>query len=587
MPTASSDRLSSTTTSASQNRINRLRQNKQTHQQQQQQQVQKQSQSYDVKQANPAATNLLEKRKQMKERRLKRAEGDSAATRQESPQQERVSRDRKMEMVKRHRAHKQAQSKSTNEDQNLSPRSMDNEETDDDTLVSVRRIVANSSPDHHYQSSSNSNPSPYHQQPQKQIQPQTQYQSNYNSLSDNMHSLQQYSKVNKKSKRSSRQKQSQAEQRYGLDEEKSDKLLNRGGAGGSSSFLTASSSEYDTDKESQLTGLERQSFSKSLDDANDYTTSHQKNDDNYYSSRSYPRRLNDDDDRTFDYGDRDDDDETYSADSGSYAARRLKEAERRKMLAAEMDSPKADSTAGNISESPFINKEDAEHFRKKMDSINSPALRIAAGVAGAATIGVLVGPVGLLVGAAALSIGFSVSQIPEEDRGKLQTKAAASLHELHDKACDVSESLGNTCATHYHESGVAEHIPPQVVEHLQCLSNADRAVLEEEDGVVAATTATNANNKANADNNLTMDVPSHGAGSTGMGTYAGGRGQPSVKASGGDPRLPSPTKPERPYPKNKRNKKVACLRNGKCAMGSLENCSNSCGLANSIIHCPI
>jgi hypothetical protein len=373
-----------------------------------------------------------------------------------------------------------------------------------------------------------------------------------------------------------------------LDEEKTDKLLNRGGAGGSASFLTASSSgEYDTDKESQLTGLERQSFSKSAD-ANDYTTSpanNQKNDDNYYSSRSYPRKLNDDDDRTFDYGDRDNDDEDYSADSGSYAARRLKESERRKMLAAEMDSPKADSTDGNVSESPFINKEDAEHFRKKIDSINSPAMRIAAGVAGAATIGVLVGPVGLLVGAAALSIGFSVSQIPEEDRGKLQTKAAASLHELHDKACDASESLGNTCATHYHESGVAEHIPPQVVEHLpQCLSNADGAVLEEEDGVVAATTATNANNKANADNNnLTTDMPSYGAGSTGMGTNAGGRGQPSVKASGGDPRLPSPTKPERPHPKNKRNKKVACLRNGKCAMGSLENCSNTCGLANSII----
>jgi hypothetical protein len=531
-----------------------------------------------VKQANPAASNLLEKRKQMKERRLKRAEGASAATLQESPQQEGVSRNRKMEMVKRHRAHKQAQSKSTNEDQNQSPRSIDNEETDDDTLVSVRRIVANSSQDHHYQSSSNSNPSPYHQQPQIQIQPQTQYQSNYNSLSDNMHSLQQYSKVNKKSIRSSRQKQSQAEQRYGLDQEKSDKLLNRGGAGGSSSFLTASSSEYDTDKESQLTGLERQSFS----DANDYTTSpanNQKNDDNYYSSRSYPRRLNDDDDRTFDYGDRDDDDENYSADSGSYAARRLKESERRKMLAAEIDSPKADSTAGNISESPFINKEDAEHFRKKIDSINSPAMRIAAGVAGAATIGVLVGPVGLLVGAAALSIGFSVSQIPEEDRGKLQTKAAASFHELQEKACDASESLGNTCATHYHESGVAEHIPPQVVEHLpQCLSNADGAVLEEDDGVVAATTATNANNKASADKNLTMDMPSHGAGSTGMGSNAGGRGQPS----GGDPRLPSPTKPERPHPKNKRNKKVACLRNGKCAMGSLENCSKSCGLANSI-----
>jgi hypothetical protein len=45
-------------------------------------------------------------------------------------------------------------------------------------------------------------------------------------------------------------------------------------------------------------------------------------------------------------------------------------------------------------------------------------MRIAAGVAAAATIGVLVGP-------AALSIGFRASQIPEEDRGKLQTHGSS------------------------------------------------------------------------------------------------------------------------------------------------------------------
>jgi hypothetical protein len=75
----------------------------------------------------------------------------------------------------------------------------------------------------------------------------------------------------------------------------------------------------------------------------------------------------------------------------------------------------------------FINKEDAEHFRKKIDSMDSLAMGIAAGVAGAATIGVLVGPVGLLVGAAALSIGFRVSQIPEEIEANCKPEAAALL----------------------------------------------------------------------------------------------------------------------------------------------------------------
>lgn len=548
----------SNTVSASQNRIQRLRQ-----------------QNQESRQVSPAANNLLQKRKQMKERRMKRAEAEAAASSSStapkvntSQQDAAIPRRRKLEMVQRHKAHRQANmgNKLLNDDQqNLSPRSVDNEDADDDTLVSVRRIVASSSPSNQQeQQYLNLAPKTTGGGTAFHFQEQQSYQSNYNSLSDNMHSLHKKKTPNK---RNGQSRQKYSEQRPWLEDEKSEKVNNQG------SYLTASSSEYDTDnQESQLMGLEGHSYSKSAD-GNDYNSSplhkqqnsNNNNGDNYYSSRAYPRRFYDDDDKTFDYGDRDDD---YSADSGSYAARRWKEAERRKALAAELDSPKENSSAGNASESPFINKEDAEHFRQKIDAMDSPALRIGVGVAGAATIGAVVGPVGLLVGAAAISVGFSLSQIPEADRSKLQTKAAQSMYEFHDKACEVSDKLSNTCATHYHDSGVAEHIPPQIAENLpQCISNPDDQVLD--DGVVDDTVL--AGNTTDTSGKPTVDTS---ASKRELPSQSGGGGGGVVKPSGGvgnvrtervpDPRLPNPTKqPERPYPQSKRNKKVACLRNGK------------------------
>jgi hypothetical protein len=59
-----------------------------------------------------------------------------------------------------------------------------------------------------------------------------------------------------------------------------------------------------------------------------------------------------------------------------------------------MDSPKADSTAGNISESPF---DQQGGRRAPFDCMDSPAMRIAAGVASAATIG-SVGRTGWIAG---------------------------------------------------------------------------------------------------------------------------------------------------------------------------------------------
>ena len=67
--------------------------------------------------------------------------------------------------------------------------------------------------------------------------------------------------------------------------------------------------------------------------------------------------------------------------------------------------------------SPRLKSDDPmEQYRQSMEN---PAIKTAAGVIGAATVGCLViGPVGMLLGAAAVGIGVGVMQIPEEQRSK-------------------------------------------------------------------------------------------------------------------------------------------------------------------------
>jgi hypothetical protein len=223
----------------------------------------------------------------------------------------------------------------------------------------------------------------------------------------------------------------------------------------------------------------------------------------YYSDSSYNRQHHpshgqggryhaDDDDRTFDYGDRDDDNndgadaDDDSNASESYAARR-----RRKEEAAAADlrrrgagdaslgsghhhtgrqrgggagnsslgSPgkKRSPEIGDENDNNILNAEDIEKYSKAMDN---PAVKLGAGVVGVATVGCIAfGPVGLLVGVAAVGLGFGVMQIPEEERNKIQEKAEAGFHKLQEKACDASETLSSSCLTTYKHSGVAEHIP--------------------------------------------------------------------------------------------------------------------------------
>lgn len=496
----------SPTSNASQNRVNRLKKQSQAKQKQEEESSSKPASKPKM---NSPHLNLLEKRRQLKERR-KRAEAANAEG--GTP-----GRNKKKEFIQTRRANQQRilHQTSTNNnnltsDDPTSPPNYDNFDGDDETLVSVRRIV---------------------DQPNQQSGKQQ--SSGYNSLSDTMRQ-QQLQDIQKEQQRGTKASNNS---KYWLDEEKSEKVSR---AADASSYLQASSSDYDKDEDSHL---DVNPSSHSVDNGDKNGAG---NNNFPYYSRTFPHNKGEpDDDRTYDYGSRDDADSFGSR--GSYAARRQKEAERRRKALAEAQGlDNASTSKKSDGESPLINKEDFEHFKKTMDS---PAMRIGMGVAGAATLGIVIGPVGLLVGAAVISIGFSVSHIPSEDRDRMQDSAKEKLQDLQEKACDVTEMVSNTCASTYKESGVAdkvaENIPPQMVDNLPtCMTatNVDDAVVDDNQQVVNQQQMNNKNTATNNNSN-----PSTAVGNN--------------KKEGGDAAGKSRAI-KNPFFMNK-NKKVAVLRNGK------------------------
>lgn len=165
-----------------------------------------------------------------------------------------------------------------------------------------------------------------------------------------------------------------------------------------------------------------------------------------------PRLLRDDDD-TYDYGARD----NATTDEGSQGSLSYTE----RMWRKDRDARRAAAAAAQAEmEGPFMKHDDVEHYRKAVDT---PLGRTAIGVAVAATAGCFVlGPVGLLLGAAAVGIGHGYMQIPEEERSNMNSKASLAFNKFQESALHASDKLSSTCASTYRDSGVADHVPPEV-----------------------------------------------------------------------------------------------------------------------------
>ena len=262
------------------------------------------------------------------------------------------------------------------------------------------------------------------------------------------------------------------------------------------------------------------------------------------------RRI-DDDDRTFDYGDRDDE------SNGGTSFRRRREAEQRRARMAasnqnvinkiphgHSDQGIHQTTSGNNGEPMLLSKSDMEHLAMN----ESPSLRLSAGVAAVATVGMCVagGPIGILAGVAAGGLGYGYMQIPEEERKKIEAKAEVAMASLQQKACDASEAMSSSCINTYQDSGVAEQIPQcipasvadRLVPHCPTGGTKDESVIYSNAGGVTAKSA------------------------QAIGTHIRNSNNPEVST-------PAPTGPlMEPQPPSSmshnervRVKKVACLRN--------------------------
>jgi hypothetical protein len=263
----------------------------------------------------------------------------------------------------------------------------------------------------------------------------------------------------------------------------------------------------------------------------------------------------DDDENTFDYGDRDD----ASNASASFAMRQRR---------LPMDPPPPQSAPSNEwketkqAPSSLINKDDLEHYTK---SLGSPTVRMGAGVLAGVTIGcVMLGPAGLLAGAALVGLGIGAMQIPEEERQKIQVKVQETAHKVQEKALDATEKLSNRCAATYEESGVAEHLPP-------CFSVLPIATGTEVGGGGKEQVSIAADDKA--------PPPKETLGPTKAGYKSAGGASPLTTHDGNHPRA----EPTNSSTDRVRNKKVACLRNGKGTYGWIPDCvqplSHSCAMS--------
>jgi hypothetical protein len=349
------------------------------------------------------------------------------------------------------------------------------------------------------------------------------------------------------------------------EDEKSDKMGY--GTSGGRVLRTEYSSDYDMDdvRSRQSTHFAEGPINSQATDANDYFANSRYHNMNNMNSSILQNNINsnnnrriDDDDRTFDYGDRDDD----SNEGASYARRRREAEQRRGRLTASSNTNDLNNnnnipnsnfeqgihqagggTNANNGEPMLLSKDDMVHLTMK----DSPALRLSAGVAAVATVGLCIGgPVGLLAGVAAGGLSFGFMQIPEEERKKIQAQAEKAVSSLQEKACDASESMSSSCINTYQDSGVADHVP-------HCLSSniADQLVPSCPTGVSTAKSESIYNAAGTTINSAHLN-----------GTHAGGANNPEhSSAIAAGPIMEPKASSSMPHNERMRNKKVACLRN--------------------------
>ena len=105
------------------------------------------------------------------------------------------------------------------------------------------------------------------------------------------------------------------------------------------------------------------------------------------------------------------------------------------------------STVHTVQKQQKAAMNDAQEGFKTFTTEDPKNAAIGLGVAGVLCGAIMFGPLGIILGAAGMGVGYKVSQMPEDERSEVKSKASSAMHKLQESAVAANETISTSCAT--------------------------------------------------------------------------------------------------------------------------------------------
>lgn len=105
------------------------------------------------------------------------------------------------------------------------------------------------------------------------------------------------------------------------------------------------------------------------------------------------------------------------------------------------------STVHTVQKQQKAAMSDAQEGFKTFTTEDPKNAAIGLGVAGVLCGAIMFGPLGIFLGAAGMGVGYKVSQMPEDERSEVKSKASSAIHKLQESAVAANETISTSCAT--------------------------------------------------------------------------------------------------------------------------------------------
>lgn len=105
------------------------------------------------------------------------------------------------------------------------------------------------------------------------------------------------------------------------------------------------------------------------------------------------------------------------------------------------------STVHTVQKQQKAAMSDAQEGFKTFTTEDPKNAALGLGVAGLLCGAIIFGPLGIILGAAGMGVGYKVSQMPEDERSDVKSKASSAMHKLQESAVAANETISTSCAT--------------------------------------------------------------------------------------------------------------------------------------------